>query len=335
MQSDTDEKPNLELESWTSSLTFTGENTVYPVEMFVALMEHKNKDFIQVNDTQVVRNVLNHIPDIVNDTEFKCINNSAAAIWKQRNNNRLRALDWKGLKQALLKEFGQSTRYTMNEKLNFLCSIRKSLEEDKQSYLIRISMIVCYIEHGQICDLAPSSIWVRLLYMVGISSRSSEFPLDNIKIQNTSSEETFEYNLNTILDVKYSEMPAESDETGSYDGNQGDDLDQKLYMYRSFTDNDINSSDGTIGLQADAKHELNDNTESVKHVINNISFDLTEKNKNSEDVSKNKDGKSNLVEGDAKDRTFMTGDEILKTEKSTFSCRSCETLELIEEFRLI
>ena len=183
MQYESGVNSNLAAESWKSSHIFTGDNPVFPVDMFVALMEYKHKEYIEGNnDTYVVKQVLNQIPNLGTTNDQDIVKNtSPAAIWKAKHIDRLLTLNWSGIKQELLTEFGQRKKYDFKQKLDFLYSSRISAEEDKQCYLIRLNMIVSYIEHGKICDQPPNSVWVRLLYMVAISNEPSEFLFDNTK----------------------------------------------------------------------------------------------------------------------------------------------------------
>ena len=159
---------------WKSNLVYTGDNLVYPVEMFIALMENKLKRSPDTIDA--TKEVLSYIPTI-NTTSNQ--NNhetcTTAMIWKHKHSYRLSKLQWTSLKQELLSEFGQHKRYSMKEKLKFLYSSKIGYQEDTENYLIRINMIVSYIEHGKISHVPPNSVWVQLLYMVGLSSQHSLF----------------------------------------------------------------------------------------------------------------------------------------------------------------
>ena len=71
------------LETWKSSLNFTGQNPVFPVEMFIELMDHKygKPNKLSCNGTgksvqpKICGNILNHIYDD---------DGSPASYWKKR-----------------------------------------------------------------------------------------------------------------------------------------------------------------------------------------------------------------------------------------------------------
>lgn len=159
---------------WKSNLVYTGDNLVYPVEMFIALMENKIKRSPDTIDA--TKEVLSYIPTIsttsVQNNDESCI---STAIWKHKHSNRLSKLHWNNLKKELLSEFGQHKRYNMKEKLKFLYSSKMGYKEETENYLIRINMIVSYIEHGKIYHIPPNNVWVQLLYMVGMSNQHSLF----------------------------------------------------------------------------------------------------------------------------------------------------------------
>ena len=114
------------LETWKSSMNFTGQNPVFPVEMFIELMEHKYRksNKLSCNGTdkavqpKICEQILKHI-----DAD----DGSPASYWKKRvlSQNDVLKLSWLALKKDLLKNFGQQatergTFYSMHEKLLLL-----------------------------------------------------------------------------------------------------------------------------------------------------------------------------------------------------------------------
>ena len=97
------------LETWKSSLNFTGQNPVFPVEMFIELMEHKygktNKACVDSTaksiQPKICEQILKHISD--ND-------GSSASYWKNRAllQNDISKLSWSALKKDLVKNFGST-----------------------------------------------------------------------------------------------------------------------------------------------------------------------------------------------------------------------------------
>lgn len=172
--------------SWKSTLTFTGNNVAFPVEMFIALIdqttphsnERKNED---EKEKRVAQYALSHIPDL--DSEQNSV--FPASVWKHDNLERLKKLNWQDLKDELLCEFGLKREYNLNEKLELLFSIEKGEEETRDNFLLRISMIVCCIEQGKICSdeedqgipPPPSEVWIEILCTAGIlsSARNTQF----------------------------------------------------------------------------------------------------------------------------------------------------------------
>ena len=66
------------------------------------------------------------------------------------NIEKLNKLSWDKLKEELMCEFSLKREYNINEKLELLFSIEKGHEESRDNFLLRISMIVCCIERGNI-----------------------------------------------------------------------------------------------------------------------------------------------------------------------------------------
>ena len=180
--------------TWKSTLMFTGNDLAFPIEMFIALMDQNilNDDGTtteRVGKTSAEK-ALNHIPDLEPHTDIHEEKDVfRASAWKHANWEKLKDLNWQELKEELLSEFGLKRDYNLNEKLELLFSIEKGQEETRDNFLLRISMIVCCIEQGKICDRndqhhqemsppmsPPSEAWVELLVTVGLLNAAHGIP---------------------------------------------------------------------------------------------------------------------------------------------------------------
>ena len=155
--------------NWKSTHVLTENNKAFPIEMFIAVMEQKHK-FGKQTETNMVVDALSAIPESGLSTE-----NGAITLWKQQNLDRLLGLQWDEFKHELLQKFGRSSKYDSNAKSIFLQSIGRGQKERLDVFLIRINMIVCYIEYGEILeDYLPSEAWVKVLLLLGLDSESKK-----------------------------------------------------------------------------------------------------------------------------------------------------------------
>ena len=179
--------------SWKSTMMFSGNDFQFPVEMFIALMDQGTTNALgegdaAENDKKLVENALSHIPNLDTSETNNRHKDFPASVWKQQHLNRLRKLSWEKLKQELVSEFGLKREYNLNEKLELLFSIGKGESETQDNFLLRIHMVVCGIEHGNMRNTkkqvnepinriaATSEIWVELLCVVGLLSGSQNVP---------------------------------------------------------------------------------------------------------------------------------------------------------------
>ena len=105
-------------ESWKTTLNFTGSNPVYPLEMFISLIEHKykaNSKFTSPeDDSKLCSSILNHI----SDDEL-----TPAGLWKKQFLSDTPSLStenlvWSGMKKDLMKHFGQQNTISNKHKLD-------------------------------------------------------------------------------------------------------------------------------------------------------------------------------------------------------------------------
>ena len=212
--------------SWKSTLMFTGNDLAFPVEMFIALMDQNTSNALGVRDVaenkkMIVENVLSHIPNLDIAETNDAYKDFPASVWKQQHLNRLRQLSWEELKQELVSEFGLKREYGLNDKLELLLSIGKGESETRDNFLLRIHMIVCCIEHGNMRNAkkqvnetmntmaASSEIWVELLCIAGLSNASHNFPFLSSRISSKASQEIPSHSSGAvssgIKDVVYNE----------------------------------------------------------------------------------------------------------------------------------
>ena len=180
-------------ESWKSTLNFTGSNPVFPVEMFIALIEHKYAVHltkkIKVDQTITCTGILSHICDD---------KMSPAAIWKKQLlcDTKLENLNWLDIKKDLLKHFGQQQTlpgscYSMQERLLLFYSLMKSPDEKYSNFLVRVNIVASIVEHGKPSRQANQD-WTRLFFLLGLSEEDRNMIID---------EADFIYDLNGLCSL--------------------------------------------------------------------------------------------------------------------------------------
>ena len=126
---------------WKSTFNFTGSNPVFPVEMYIALMESKYA--IQTNEYSKLNilstDYLNHICD---DEA------TPAGLWKKQylSHKQLENVDWLEVKKSLMKHFGQQHtlpghRYSMQERLLLFYSLMRHPDEELKYFLVRVNVV--------------------------------------------------------------------------------------------------------------------------------------------------------------------------------------------------
>jgi hypothetical protein len=159
-------------ESWKSTLNFTGSNPVFPVEMFIALMEHKytihsnNGNNSKEQQSSLCTNILNHI----------CGDEmSPASLWKKQflSDIQLGNITWSAMKKDLTKHFGQQNTlpgscYSMQERLLLFYSLMKNPDESISYFRVRVNIVASILEHGKLTKQANQD-WVRLFFLLGLN----------------------------------------------------------------------------------------------------------------------------------------------------------------------
>ena len=178
-------------ESWKSTLNFTGSNPVYPLEMFISIMEHKykiqssTKDITPDEDSKFGASILNHI----SDNEL-----TPAGLWKKQFLSDIapasasRNSPWSVIKKDLIKHFGQPNLannktgnkgggYSMQERILMFYSLMRNPEENLGIFRVRVSLVANILEHGKINKQA-SQDWVRLLFLLGLNEEDRNLIVD-------------------------------------------------------------------------------------------------------------------------------------------------------------
>ena len=157
---------------WKSTHIFTGSNSLFPVEMFCAVMEQKylNKE----DKSNLIADTLNRIPD-PEQTSLDVLN-MPSTLWKHQNlNNLLKCESWEELKNDLVKQFSRQEKYSIQERASFLQSIQRGQRERMDTYLVRLNIIVHIVQFGDAIFqplLEESAIWLKILLLAGIDEDS-------------------------------------------------------------------------------------------------------------------------------------------------------------------
>ena len=168
---------------WKSTHVFTGKNTLFPAEMFIAVMEQKYS--FTDDRSNLVADTLNRIPDP--EQNSLAVLNMPSTLWKHQNMSFLIKLDWEGFKTELLKKFGQKEKYSSNQRALFLQSIQRGQRERMDTFLVRISTIVNIIQYGQANvggqnEFQGQDAWVKILLLAGIDDESRSLMPENIEM---------------------------------------------------------------------------------------------------------------------------------------------------------
>ena len=178
-------------ESWKSTLNFTGSNPVYPLEMFISIMEHKykiqssSKDITSEEDSKFGSTILSHI----SDDEL-----TPAGLWKKQflpdtvSASASINSSWSAIKRDLIKHFGHPNLfnnksankgggYSMQERILMFYSLMRNPDENLGIYRVRVSLVANILEHGNINKQA-SQDWVRLLFLLGLNEEDRNLIVD-------------------------------------------------------------------------------------------------------------------------------------------------------------
>ena len=170
-------------DEWKTSLCFTGDNPMFPVEMFLRIVEEEAR-IKGLDDSDKVLEVLSRIPDYnprdhdgIAETNVQIT--SPASSWKLKlldkqrtkqdeniakgleNSSKTGGLNWDELKRDMISEFGHKPNhvYTTNEKLVLLQSLCKGRSESFSNFLVRVLTVVNLIENDTFtnCDLSEQN----------------------------------------------------------------------------------------------------------------------------------------------------------------------------------
>ena len=172
-----------ESDEWKTSLCFTGDNPMFPVEMFLRIVEEE-AGTKGLDDSDKVLEVLSRIPDYnprdqdgIAETNVQIT--SPASSWKLKlldkqrkkqdeniakgleHSSKTGGLNWEELKSDMISEFGHKPNhlYTTNEKLALLQSLCKGRSESFSNFLVRVLTVVNLIENDTFtnCDLSEQN----------------------------------------------------------------------------------------------------------------------------------------------------------------------------------
>ena len=157
---------------WKSTHIFTGNNILFPVEMFLAVMEEKY--LTKKDKSNLIADTLNRIPDP--EENSLDVLNMPSTLWKHHNISTLLKLEsWEELKDSLLKQFGKREQYSIKERASFLQSIQRGQRERMDTYLVRLNIVVHIVQLGEAIyqQIAEGNdIWLKILLLAGIDEES-------------------------------------------------------------------------------------------------------------------------------------------------------------------
>ena len=157
---------------WKSTHIFTGNNSLFPAEMFLSIMEQKYEN--KEDKSNLVADTLNRIPDP--EQNSLDVLNMPSTLWKHQHLNNLIKLEtWEELKITLLKQFGKHEKYSIKDRASFLQSIQRGQRERMDTYLVRLNIIVHIVQHGEASFQAlteGNDIWLKILLLAGIDEES-------------------------------------------------------------------------------------------------------------------------------------------------------------------
>ena len=145
-----------DVESWKSTLVFTGDNPAYPAELFVLIMErkyglspkYKTKLKFEGNEN-VCSRILQHIPDE---------GDAPATLWKRTWLKEPKIpYCWPDIKKDLVRALGRKkkvealpTAYSTRDKLVLFDSLMKGVKEKLSTYCIRVHFVASVLEHSTV-----------------------------------------------------------------------------------------------------------------------------------------------------------------------------------------
>jgi hypothetical protein len=162
---------------WKSTHVFTGKNILFPVEMFIAVMEQKYA--FTEDKSNLIADTLNRIPEPEQNSLE--VLNMPATLWKHQNMSHLMKLDWEEFKNELLKQFGQSQIYSVKDRAFFLQSIQRGQRERMDTFLVRLNVIVNIVQQGQAhYQEINVDTWLKILLLAGIDDESRNLLPDDM-----------------------------------------------------------------------------------------------------------------------------------------------------------
>ena len=161
---------------WKSTHVFTGKNIIFPIEMFIAVMEQK---YTFTDDkSNLIADTLNRIPEPEQNSLE--VLNMPSTLWKHQNMKYLMTLDWDEFKDELLKQFGQKQKYDSRQRALFLQSIQRGQRERMDTFLVRINIIVNIIQNGEANHhLVAEETWLKILLLAGLDEESRKLLPEN------------------------------------------------------------------------------------------------------------------------------------------------------------
>ena len=144
---------------------FTGFVQVYPVELFISLMEASQED-----SENLCARALDHI----------CSDQSTpAGYWKTRNESKI--THWEVMKNALLQEFGIKYPYGVEHQLEFIKSLRKTHSESFKAFHNRVDWVL----ENVIGTEVEKKLWTKLLFLQGLGESDVKIAIQMLMLLNT------------------------------------------------------------------------------------------------------------------------------------------------------
>ena len=144
-----------DFKEWGSQL-FSPSNSIYPVKVFISVLEHSAKDRGLFDAADIIAYAISML-----DT---------AEIPRAKIELLSHQVTWENFKSVLLLAYNKMP--SLDEKVDLFRSLTKGANEDCYHYLIRVRYAADLIKNSVTCSCDKGSInvedWAKILFMAGI-----------------------------------------------------------------------------------------------------------------------------------------------------------------------
>jgi len=155
--------------SWKSDRIFTGLVPSYPVELFIALIEH---EALQLNhqESKMCRDAW-------------CLVSSDRSLpsgaWKASVTDKYEELNdkkWDDMKEDLLNAFGRQEPFNIEAKMQLIQSLTKADNETFKTFLFRIQWVMMKIVGNE-----AEHFWTQAFFLLGLQEPDQKYVLEKLK----------------------------------------------------------------------------------------------------------------------------------------------------------